>query len=247
MWLFMIYANAITAATSFLSWLSYSGRRVDISYALKNTAKSLGRIATVSLAEMLAVAPMIIILGLTVYAVFSGQGVFTAEYWAYNYFFSLFTPTNLILLLLISLIGSLVSAAVYNYFALALPVAVFDRKHFFAALVDSYHLIKGSFWRLLGIRIAFIGATMLISYSFTGISAFVLGLSTGLSNSLSPGPNGLFTMGVVIQYIVGLATSILIMPLEGIFTAVIFFNQKTQKEGLDLAMQLEVLERTHGI
>ena len=246
-WIFIIYFNTITSATSLLSWLSFSGRPVNISYALRNTFRSFGRIITLSLAETISGIPVILLIALAVYAIFAGQGLFTRSFWQYDYFLSLFTPLNIILLLLIILSISFAVSVIYNYFALALPAAVFDRKHFFSALVSSYRLMKKHFWRILGIRFAFSGATMLISYSFTGLSSLLIGISAGLSNSFSPNQGGLMVVAIVIQYVFGMVTAVLLMPLDGIFTSVIFFNQKIKKEGLDLAMQLELLERANGL
>ena len=247
LWLGIVYSNLGTAASSILSWQSYSNRHIDFTGALKNTFKSFLHIASVSLAEMIVVIPVIILMGLAFIAAFAGQGVFTSEYWISGNFYSLFTPLNILLFVIIILSGTLIAAIAFNYFALALPIAIFDRKHFFSALINSYHLLKGDFWRILGIRIVFTGVILLINYSFSGLSGVIIGVSTTLINSFAPNLYGLMVIGMIIQYLVGFITSILIMPLTGIFTAIIFFNQKIKKEGLDLAMQLEILERTHEL
>ena len=246
MWLFLIYNNTIASATSFLSWLSYSNRPVDISYALKNTFKSFGNIITVSLAEMISGLPVIALFAFIVYVLFAGQGVFTSEYWNYGYYVSLFNQANVVTLLLIILSAAFVVSVIYNYFTIALPVAVFDRKHFFGALVSSYRLVKGYFWRLLGIRAAFYGVTVLVSYSFSSLTSILISIAAGVSFSLSPSQNGLLLVSIILQYVIAIITAVLMMPLNGIFTSVIFFNQKIKKEGLDLSMQLEILERSHG-
>ena len=245
-WACIIYANLITGATGLLSWQSYSNRPIHFTHALKGTFKSSLHIASVSLAEMIAGIPVILLIILSVYAIFAGQGVFTGEYWSSGRFVSFFTPANILLAVIIGLSASIIIMIVYNYFALAVPIAIFDRKHFFSALVSSYVLMKGDFWRILGARAVFAGAIMLINYSFSSIAGLLLGLSAGLSGSFLPSQYGLTVIGIIIQYIVSLISSILLMPLTGIFTSIIFFNQKTKKEGLDLAMQLELLERANG-
>jgi len=246
-WFIITYSNLIIAATGFLSWQSFSGRPINFTAALKSTFKSLWRIATVSLAEMIAGIPVIALIAFILYSVFASQGVFTIEFWRYSHYLYFFRPLNILLLSAIILAGSLIVLVVYNYFALALPAAVFDRKHFFTAIITSYRLMKGDFCRILGIRVVFSGAVMIISYSFSSISGILIGVSNALSNSFSPNLYTLMIAGIVIQYIISLISSILIMPLSGILTSVIFFNQKIKKEGLDLAMQLEVLERTNGL
>ena len=247
LWIVIIYSNLGAAASSFLSWQSYSNKPIDFTGALKSTFKSFLHIASVSLAEMISAIPVIILTGLAVYAAFAGQGVFTGEYWASSYFYQFFTPLNVFLLIIIILTGTIILIIVFNYFALALPIAIFDRKHFFNALINSYQLMKGDFWRILGIRIVFAGVVILINYSFSGLSGILIGVSSALSNSFAPNQYGLMLSGIIIQYIVSFATSVLVMPLTGIFTAIIFFNQKIKKEGLDLAMQLEILERANGL
>ena len=243
LWLFLIYSNTAASATGLLSWLSFSGKPVNISYALKNTMKSFWRITTLSLAETIAGIPIILFAVLAVYAVFNSQGMFSRDYWVYGYFLSWFNPFNLFLLSAIILLFTLLIYIIYNYFALALPVAVFDRKHFFPALAGSYRLMKKHFWRILGVRFAFFGARTLLGYSFTGITSVLIGALTGISNSLSPNQGGVMILAITVQYIVSIISTILMMPLNSIFTSVIFFNQKIKKEGLDLAMQLELLER----
>ncbi|MDR1560031.1 MAG: hypothetical protein LBS84_10115 [Clostridiales bacterium] len=245
-WLFIIYANLCAAACGFLSWQSYSGRPIDFSAALKNTFKSFGRIAALSLAELAAGIPLALLLCAALFAAFADQVAFIGD-WTNELFYSLFTFRNLLLLFAIAIPVSLLGVIAYNYCALALPAAVFDRKYFFEAIISSYRLMKGDFWRILGIRVVFAGAVTLINYSLSSLSSALLGTLTALSDSFSPNQFGLMTIGVVVQYAVSFITGVLLMPLSSILTSILFFNQKIKKESLDLAMRLEILERTNGL
>ena len=245
-WLVLIYINTVASATCFLSWLSFSGGAIRVSFALNNTFKSFGRIITVSLAQAICGAPAVLLAVLAIYALFSGQGVFTADYWLGEGLMSLMSPPNIFLLTLIIIAGWFAISAVYNFIALALPIAVFDRKHFFSAVVGSYRIIKGHFWLILGMRTVFFGVGLLISYSFTGLFALFQGVTGGLSGSFAIDLNGIRFVTTVLQYITVILAAVLRMPLNGIFTAVIYFNQKIKKDGLDLVMKLSELERLNG-
>ncbi|MDR2650434.1 MAG: hypothetical protein LBB94_12065 [Clostridiales bacterium] len=246
-WLIIIYTNLGAAARELLSWQSYSGRAVDFSAALKNTFKSFWRIATLSLAEMAAGILLMLLLCSALYAVFAGQGILSREFWVYGRYYSLFTFRNLLFLSAIILFISTLALIVYNCFALALPAAVFDRKYFMEGIISSYRLMKGDFWRILGIRIVFSGEMMLIHYSLSSLSAVLIGFSNALYGSLSPNIYALMMAAVGIQYAISFITSILLTPLPGILTSILFFNQKIKREGMDLAMRLEILERSHGL
>jgi len=136
---------------------------------------------------------------------------------------------------------------VYNLTALAVPIAIFDRKHFFNAIIDSYNLMKGEFWLILGVRTVFLGTIVIIILSFTTLSWMMFGITMTFFDSFAPNLDILIMLSTMALFLINIISYVLVLPLVGSFTSIIFFNQKTKKEGLDLAIKLETLERANGL
>ena len=149
------------------------------------------------------------------------------------------TPWGFVLL-------ALVLMAVYllymNMFSLSVAVATFERKTFFNALMRSWELIRGEFWKIAGMRllwlliIGVIWTTIYGAVAFAGV--FVGFLSTVFDLYID------YALISGITLIAGLASFAImfaIIPLDGIFQATLYFNQRIKKEGLDIEARLERL------
>ena len=112
-----------------------------------------------------------------------------------------------------------------NIFLFAVAVAIFENRMFMKAIQRSWELVRGEFWKLFGIRVLWFMVIMVITYATYGLLA-VGGMIANFE-----------LLFALINIILGFA----IMPLDGIMQAVLYFNQRIKREGLDLEIKLEHL------
>jgi len=139
--------------------------------------------------------------------------------------------------------GLAIGFAIYsNIFSLAIAAAVFERTTFFGAVKRSWSLVHGEFWKIAGSRAIWIVVIMAITYATQGAAYLVNLLLLGLSSTANQTAFIFITMAVMaITGLVTLAISFITMPLDGIFHAVLYFNQRVKREGLDIEVKLERL------
>ena len=159
----------------------------------------------------------------------------------------MFFTMHPVFLITVSIIFALAFIAYSNIFALSVPVAIFEKQTFFSAVIRSYQLLKGDFWRVLGLRILWFFIVLLFSYSAQSIFMAIFGIAAYIGGD-SPTFIGLWTITSLIQFYSSIAISLIFAPMEGIMTALIYFNQKIKKDGLDIEIRLERLSRMvrHG-
>jgi len=128
-----------------------------------------------------------------------------------------------------------------HLFSLAVAVSVFEQKTFFSALFRSWDLIKGEYWKLLGMRILWFLVSTVLAYSIQGGLSLVSMLVTLLMEMLSF--SAVITTSVtlitaMITSLLSFAVAFAAMPLSGVFHATLYFNQRIKKEGLDIEISL---------
>ena len=145
----------------------------------------------------------------------------------------------LIILLVAIAIGFLLLA---HLFSLSVAVAITERSVFFHALVRGVTLLRGDFWRLLGVRVMW----FIIIFVFLGTSQGLLMLLPSLLGILLAGTPLVMVLIFLFNLIFMVGSMVItfaLYPLDGILTAVVFFNQRIKKEGLDLEISIEELYR----
>jgi len=125
-----------------------------------------------------------------------------------------------------------------NIFSLAIAVSVFEKKTFFRALFRSWALIEGEFWKIAGTRLLWMLVIGAISMTLFG----VLGLVSGLTQVVANMDTFMTTMILFYVGIGSVVASFAIMPLDGIFHATLYFNQRIKRDGLDIEIKLERLQ-----
>jgi len=125
-----------------------------------------------------------------------------------------------------------------NIFSLAIAVSVFEKKTFFRALFRSWELIKGEFWKIAGMRLLWMLIIGVISMTLFGVLGLVSGLTQVVTNMDT-------FMTAMILFYVGIGSTVAafaIMPLDGIFHATLYFNQRIKRDGLDIEIKLARLQ-----
>jgi hypothetical protein len=247
--LLIIFACALwvafyQATVLIASRLALYEKAVDIGFVLKQVRRAFLRLCSVIAAESLVVIPFLALIGGVLAVVlaanhFSMQtfDIETLLVWS----MWLNEPVNLILFSITFILIGLFFTLLFNCFALAIPAAVFQGKYFFGALLQSYRLIRGHFWKISGIRIIFLLVINSLSNSIWVIFALLI---AGLrSMALSPVAMATFmNFATNVQLIVSVAIGLCCAPLPNILTALLYINQKIEKEGLDIDLGLSALE-----
>jgi hypothetical protein len=130
-------------------------------------------------------------------------------------------------------VASLIFSAFSNIFALAAAVAAFEKRYFFGAVFRSWQLVKGQFWRVLGIRI--IWGISIYAFFVCGVSilAFVGAILDyfEVNNIIFP---IIFFFGMAFLFLVA-------APLGAIMQTIIYFNRRMKTDGFDIKHNLKQL------
>lgn len=132
----------------------------------------------------------------------------------------------------------------------SIHAAVIEKLYFFKALKRSRRLVKGCFWRLLGINILFSIVVLAITYSIYSIIGIVAGLIYIILKGINIEENTLMALimaGNFLRLPLQILFSLFISPLTGIFLTVLYYNQRFKKEGYDIELKLEKLKETDKI
>ena len=231
--LYMAWLHLSASGHILLSKQAFYGEAVELPF--RDIFSAFLRIISAGLAQIILSLPWLALLILIIYAAVSGHDD------AFGFVYTI-NPAVLI-------VGGLVYAFLYvaysNIFALSIPVAIFEKRFFFATIRRSYQLLKGDFWKVLGLRLLWALLTMLFSYSAQGlIVALVGGIALAMGTVIDIGELWFATGGM--QFYATLFVGILVGPMEGIMTALIYFNQKIKKDGLDIEIGIEQLARGYN-
>jgi len=131
-----------------------------------------------------------------------------------------------------------------NIFSLAVVVSVFEQKTFINALIRSWELIKGEFWQVAAMRALWVVIILAIWSTAYGALTLFSVLVIFLLSIVNLG-----ALGVIIIVVLMIAAAIsmfivmfAIMPMDGVFHATMYFNQRIKREGLDIEIRLERLK-----
>ena len=200
----------------------------------KEALQALLRVMSVGIAQFILMIPPFILIAFIFFVVAIAAG-FRGD-------LGMLFIMHPIFLVVVSILFGLAFVAYSNIFALSVPVAIFEKRIFFSAITRSFQLLKEDFWRVLGLRILWFFIVFLFSYSAQGLLMSIFGIVTFIGGD-TPTFIGLWTITSIIQFYSSLALTVIIAPMEGIMTALIYFNQKIKKDGLDIEIGLEQLAR----
>jgi hypothetical protein len=224
--LYMIWNATASSGHILLSRQAFCGQRVKL--PLSKLPKVVLRVIGVTIAQILLSLPFIAVCLVCVYFLFE----FNINTLLFNSLavMSFFSSTAWIALAITTALAYVVYS---NIFALSVPVAVFERRSFFGAVQRSWALIKGKFWEILGLRMLWFIIVSIFNYSAQGIWGIISGV-------FAVSPMYVFIGGMV-SALMMIVIAIVMAPLSGIFPAILYFNQRIKREGLDIEMGLERL------
>ncbi len=228
-----------------LSRQAFYEQKPDIGVALKVSFSSFLRIATTLLAQVIITIPFIILLvGILIVGGLFLDMSFSIYYFQAN--FESFTGITVAFLIIYSIIVFVVLSFLLTALYLSVPVAIFEKKHFFKAVKKGYELVKTDFFKTFGVLLIFTIVLNLVVLSIAALIFIVLTLVLNISNfsSLEIEQLSLFlSMFQVSLQLVLNVLNVIISPFDGILSTIIYFNQKIKHEGTDIEIEVNRLER----
>jgi len=120
--------------------------------------------------------------------------------------------------------------------SLALPALMLERISPGAAIVRSFELSRGSFWRMLGI--------LLVTEIVVGIAASLLSLPFAILGALAGGGVAMFGLSggtgaasIIIGAVGGIVAATITRPVSAGVTVLLYADLRIRREGLDLALR----------
>ncbi|GAA2893441.1 hypothetical protein GCM10010517_57960 [Streptosporangium fragile] len=145
-----------------------------------------------------------------------------------------------VLLILAAIPGFLVYVAFFaTKLALAAPVAVLERRGVIDSLRRSWHLVKGAFWRTLGI--------LILTQILAGLIALALSLpfSMGVSliSVLSESSTGSQIVAAVLIAVGGTISAMITYPFQAAVSGLLYADRRMRAEAFDLVLQTAAIEQ----
>lgn len=142
-------------------------------------------------------------------------------------------PTGLVVLLLVVGIMAGLVAGVYLYVALALasPAVVLERQGVRRALARSRALVKGTWWRILGILLL----TNIIVTVLAGILALPLSLLGGATTVFATSDD-VSVISLALSSLSTIISGTLTWPFVSAVAALLYIDVRMRREGLDLEL-----------
>ena len=194
----------------------------------KITAGAAWRIARPRIPALVGVTLLIPVILLGVWAVYAVVLVILAVAHA---------PGTLIGLL--AVLGAIAAIVLTIWFAImfrmAGPAVVLEREGPAQALARSWRLVRGSFWRVLGITVL-AGLIVLITAGILQIPFGLLAAMAGGGNSLLPSTGG-NVAGILISAVGGVVAGAVARPISAGVAVLLYVDLRMRREGLDLVLQ----------
>lgn len=120
-------------------------------------------------------------------------------------------------------------------FRMAGPAVVLEREGPVQALKRSWRLVRGSFWRVLGITLL-AGLIVLVTAGVLQLPFSIFGALAGGGNSMFPGTGG-NVASILISAVGGVVAGAVARPISAGVAVLLYVDLRMRREGLDLILQ----------
>jgi hypothetical protein len=120
-------------------------------------------------------------------------------------------------------------------FRMAGPAVVLEREGPVQALKRSWRLVRGSFWRVLGITLL-AGLIVAVTAGVLQLPFTIFGALAGGGNSMLPGTGG-NVAGILISAVGGVVAGAVARPISAGVAVLLYVDLRMRREGLDLILQ----------
>lgn len=141
--------------------------------------------------------------------------------------------------ILLGLAGIAAAVWIGISWSLAPAALVLEGAGITSSLGRSWRLVRGAFWRTLGILVLANVLISLIAQVITVPVSFV----AGLVPSLAPDNQALVTGSLVVTYALAGLVSVLIYPFIAAVVTLLYIDRRIRTEGLDIALNRSLAER----
>jgi uncharacterized membrane protein len=139
---------------------------------------------------------------------------------------------GVILLVLGGLAGAALDVALYlGFWAVAAPALLLENLGVFAALTRSYRLVRGNFWRVLGIGLLTALITGIMRQVFT-VPFALIGALLGLTQN--DGGFGAALIQILVGDIGTILAGAVLYPFTAGVSALLYLDLRMRREGLDV-------------
>jgi len=225
----IIYQALNTTGNSIITKQTFLNEPTDIGAVLKQSFKKILQASSAGLANLIVMIPLIVIVSIFLYVYI----MMIVEITGNNTFPATLTIVVTIALAIVMLIVSIVCSAITM---MSMSVAVFENKYFFSALKKSFQLVKPDFFKILGLIAVWSLIVSATSYSISIVFNFAPVFVEMFFPQESAGVFSMIFMSL--GSIISMAVSTLLAPLTGIFSTMMYINQRFKHEGLDMELNL---------
>ena len=120
-------------------------------------------------------------------------------------------------------------------FRMAAPAVVLERQGPARALARSWRLVRGSFWRVLGITVL-AGLIVVVTAGVLQIPFSLVAAMAGGGSSMLPGTGG-NVAGILISAVGGVVAGAVTRPISAGVAVLLYVDLRMRREGLDLILQ----------
>lgn len=233
--------TATTAANMELARQVFAGEKPDARRAFSAALRALPRMFTVAIAEILMTAPVYAVLAGVVAAAAMRTPSSMWRPWLGD--IETFPAAFAALVLAFTAAAFALTLFIITLNSAAMPASLFENRFFFGAVGRSVALVKKDYWRVMGLIVL---STLMIQgvyYSFTSIIQLFNAAVNMLSGSLADGTSFLLLMISLFGSMASFGVSLLLTPLYGIFSALLYMNQRIRHEGLDIEIRIDILAK----
>lgn len=146
------------------------------------------------------------------------------------------------------LIAVFLAAWLGTFFAFVPSALMIERLPLMLAIRRSWSLVRGNFWRTLGILLLIIVIVNIVSSVVTAPLSVIGGLGVGLLNPTGNEEAGI--VGFIVLYIVTIVVSVVIsavtIVIQAAAPALLYIDMRMRKEGFDLELARFVQARNAG-
>lgn len=226
-----------------ISAQQYTGENISVQNALTSSLVSLPKIFAILLLASIAFSPVLFVFWKLIIWVIE-----SVDLYLFGFGMEIVEWMSVIIIpLLMLFIVLFVVMLYYTVFSFSFQVAAIEKKGPIASIKRSFILVKNNFWKMFGYNLIFILTVMGIRYSLQSLVGLILGIIylVGKLFSINQDYNILLaSLYGVLSWPINILTWLIVSPIGGIMSTLLYFNQRFKKEGLDMELKLKVLENT---
>lgn len=240
----LTFAASIYVGMIGISAEEFTGRKVTVQKAITYSFKALPKIFVILALVGAAILPAI--------GIFWFSVKYIIESFETNYFLNItlidasWFPLIVVPLLLILAVLA-VMLLYFSFFSFSFHVGFIEGKGPFTAVKKSVMLVRKNFWRIVLYNFIFVITVAGIRYSLQGIASLIVGIAFLLGKIFNANPEYNVVLGGLFALLSGpinILTWLVVTPIGGIFTTMLYYNQRFKREGLDLELKIKKLRNT---